>query len=85
MNSLYTAAQLQRAENQATQRGIKSALKAIISCLAIELLDKHSMPTDTVCNIIENVNEQFNSINSGYLSLDDIIYTLKNEYDIEVE
>ncbi len=85
MKSTYTVSQVRRIENEAVLRGVRSAFKSIVACLYMELLDKRGFELETVTDIIEKVNQQFENINDGYLSLDDICKTLKDEYGIEIE
>ncbi len=84
MKSCYSVQQVKRIENEAFKRGVKQALKDVLSCLALELLDKRGMSRKETKDIIDKISEQFDSIINGYLELKDITKVLKDEYDIEI-
>lgn len=67
------------------QKGIRFAIKNYSAALMLCLKDKFDFTTEQLEQAAMHINETFDSICEGYLSLDDIAKTLKEENDINLQ
>lgn len=56
----------------------------MLACMTMVLLDKAHVSSDEIQTIIQEIEKLFNSINTGYLNFNDVINTLKEDYDINL-
>lgn len=56
-----------------------------IACVALCLHDKLGFGHDRTCRFMRDVDNLFDSINKGYLSLDDVLKTVEEEIGITFE
>ena len=64
---------------------IDFAVKNYMACVALCLHDKLGFGHDRTCRFMRDVDNLFDSINKGYLSLDDVLKTVKEEIGIMFE
>lgn len=65
-------------------RRIDQTAQYMLACMTMVLLDKAHVSSDEIQTIIQEIEKLFNSINTGYLNFDDVINTLKEDYDINL-
>ncbi len=65
-------------------RRIDQTSQWLIACMTMVLLDKAHISPEEIQTIIQEIEKLFNSINTGYLNFDDVMNTLKEEYDINL-
>lgn len=56
-----------------------------IACVALCLHDKLGFGHDRTCRFMQDVENLFDSINKGYLNLDDVLKTVEEEIGITFE
>ena len=56
-----------------------------LACVALCLHDKLGFGHDRACRFMRDVDNLFDSINKGYLSLDDVLKTVEEEIGITFE
>ena len=56
-----------------------------LACVALCLHDKLGFGHDRTCRFLRDVDNLFDSINKGYLSLDDVLKTVEEEIGITFE
>jgi len=76
-----TAADIERAKEQATDQAIRAAIYMMLYLLA----DKHGTSKEEICRLAREVNYLADSINRGYLNWYDIRKMLEEEYDVQIE
>ena len=64
---------------------IDNAVMNYSAAMALCLHDKLGFGHDRAARFMEHVNNLFDSINSGYLSLDDVLKTIDEEMGIKFE
>ncbi len=64
---------------------IDFAIKNYMACVALCLHDKLDFGHVRACRFMRDVDNLFDSINKGYLSLDDVLKTVKEEIGITFE
>lgn len=64
---------------------IDFAVKNYMACVALCLHDKLGFGHIRVCRFMQDVDNLFDSINKGYLSLDDVLETVEEEIGITFE
>lgn len=62
-----------------------NAVKVIITAVAATALDKCRLCPNTVEKLINGAADKADSINKGYITLEDLMLTLKEEYDFELK
>lgn len=73
------------AREQGFQEGKNFAIKNYSAVLLLCLKDKFDFTTEQLQEIAVHVNNTFDSVCEGYLSLEDIAKTLKEENDINLQ
>lgn len=76
-----TASKLIREE---CDRRIDQTAQYMLACMTMVLLDKAHISSDEIQTVIQEIENLFNSINTGYLDFNDVIETLKKDYDINL-
>ena len=84
IKTVYTLAEVQKIIAKEQRYGIKSAVEGILSAMGLELLDKQGMDVVKVGEILRGTLDTFDSISKGYLNLNDVRQTLKEEYDLDI-
>lgn len=79
-----TFQQLLKAKKEGYTKGVTGAVEHYSAVVLLCLKDKFDFTTEQLQDISFYVNDTFDSIEKGYLSLDDIIQTLKEEIDLDV-
>ena len=79
-----TFAQLLKAKETGITKGVTSTVENYSAVVMLCLKDKFGFTSKQLQDAAWHINETFDSINEGYLSLDDIIQTLKEEDDLDV-
>lgn len=64
---------------------IDFAITNYMACVALCLHDKLGFGHDRACRFMKDVDDMFDSINKGYLSLDDVLKTVEEEIGITLE
>lgn len=82
-NPVFKAA-IKKAKEEGKQEGVKFTIKNYSYVLLLCLKDKFDFSTEELQEITEYINDTFDSINEGYLSLEDIQNVLEEENDMDV-
>lgn len=61
-----------------------NAVKVVLTAVCYIALDKCGLCKKTVERLMKGASEVAESINKGYVSLDDLLETIKSEYDCEL-
>lgn len=56
----------------------------MMAAFALQLHDKHGWGKKRLQELITEVGDTFDSVNKGYLSLDDIVETVENEIGLKL-
>ena len=72
-------------EEKATKDAIDFAVTSYLACVALCLHDKLGFGHNRAIRFMKHVDNLFDSINQGYLSLDDVLKTVKEEIGITFE
>lgn len=78
------------ASNETLKERIKdeerlNAIKVIMTAVVVTALDKCRLCPSTVEKLINGAVDKADSINKGYITLDDLTFLLKKEYDFEIK
>lgn len=65
-------------------RGVKDTVQNYSAVLLLCLKDKFGFTSEQLKDVAGHIDETFDAINEEYLSLNDIIQTLKEEDDLDV-
>lgn len=76
--------EIQRAREQGYKDGIKFTVKNYNAVLLLCLKDKFNFSTEQLGEVVVLVNGTFDSVCKGYLTLEDIVETLREEDDINL-
>ncbi|MBQ2486747.1 MAG: hypothetical protein II517_00220 [Ruminococcus sp.] len=76
-----TQADVERAREQA----VKEAVKCSMAIFFTVLLDKEGADAEILKRVWREVNDLSESVKEGYVSLNDLKTTLKEEYDVELD
>jgi hypothetical protein len=79
-----TFQQLLKAKNDGYTKGVTGTVENYSAVMLLCLKDKFNFTTGQLQEIAWCINDTFDSIEKGYLSLDDIIQTLKEENGLDV-
>lgn len=71
-------------QNVERLNGINFATSGIFAALVLTLHDKWEWHQGEIKLLLEQVSEQFDSINEGYLSLEDVKRTVLEEVGIDI-
>lgn len=63
---------------------VNDALKLSIAIFFTVMVDKHGYTAEELKPIWHEVNDLSDGVSKGYVNLDDLQQTLKDEYDIEL-
>jgi hypothetical protein len=72
-------------EEKTTKDAIDFAVTNYLACVALCLHDKLGFGHVRACRFMRDVDNLFDSINQGYLSLDDVLKTVEEEIGITFE
>lgn len=79
-----TFQQLLKAKQSGMELGVTTTVQNYSAVLLLCLKDKFGFTSEQLKAAAGHINETFDAINEGYLSLDDIVQTLKEEDEIDV-
>lgn len=85
MKSAYSVSEVNRIKAVEYKRGVKSALEGVLNAVSLEMFDKQGFTREQVDAIMNGAMKTFQSIDEGYLDLNDVKQTLKEEYDLVIE
>lgn len=77
-------AAVKNAKEEGKKEGIRSTIENYSAAILLCLKDKFDFSTDQLVEATGYINDTFDSICQGYLTLDDIAATLKEENDIDI-
>ena len=72
-------------EENVKKESIDFTIMNYVACVALCLHDKLGFGHDRACRFLQDVDNLFDSINKGYLSLDDVLKTIEEEIGITFE
>ena len=75
---------IKKMEDNAKRDSIDFAIMNYFACVALCLHDKLGFGHDRACRFLQDVDNLFDSINKGYLSLDDVLKTIEEEIGIKL-
>ena len=79
---------MQKAKNKGVDKalaeGVNFAVRNYSAAVLLVLKDKFDFDTDQLKEAVDYINETFDSICEGYLTLNDISDVLKEENDIDI-
>lgn len=70
--------------NKGMSKGIDVTTSALFSSLALVLRDKWGWGHVRVMRLLRQIDEQYDAINKGYLSIDDVQQTVFEELKIDL-
>lgn len=79
-----TFAQLLTAKKTGIEKGVTTTVEKYSAVLLLCLKDKFGFTSGQLQAAAMHINETFDAVNEGYLTLDDIAQTLKEEDGIDV-
>ena len=79
-----TFQQLLKAKHSGIELGVTTTVRNYSGVLLLCLKDKFGFTKEQLQEAARHINDTFDAINEGYLSLDDIAKTLKEEDDIDI-
>ena len=79
-----TFQQLLKAKNEGYTKGVTGTVENYSAVVLLCLKDKFDFTTKQLQEVAWYINDTFDSVEKGYVSLDDIIQTLKEEDDLDV-
>ncbi len=63
---------------------LKISTRLFIACTAQVLLDKHGFTPEQALETVKEIENLCDSINRGYITFDDILKALLDDYDVEI-
>ena len=72
-------------DNQEYQRGIDTATDGMIIMLLYVLADKNKLDDNELAQVLNNITYVADSIDKGYITLQDLKDVLKEEHGITIE
>ena len=69
---------------RAKEKGIKEAITYAMAIMFTVLCDKEHADAESIKRIWGEVNDLSDSITQGYVSINDLIDTLRREYEIDI-
>ena len=84
MTNIDIFKKIQQARKQGYTDGINFTIRNYSAVMLLCLKDKFDFTNEQLKEITIHVNETFNCVCEGYLSLNDISKTLKEENDLEI-
>lgn len=79
-----TFQQLLKAKNEGYTKGVTGTVENYSAVVLLCLKDKFNFTTEQLQEVAWSINDTFDSVEKGYVSLDDIIQTLKEEEDLDL-
>ena len=76
---------IKKVEESVAKDSIDFTIMNYVACVALCLHDKLGFGHDRACRFMQDVDNLFDSINKGYLSLDDVLKTIEEEIGITFE
>lgn len=76
---------IKKMEKSIAKDSIDFTIMNYLACVALCLHDKLGFGHDRACRFMQDVDNLFDSINKGYLSLDDVLKTVEEEIGITFE
>ena len=76
--------QLLKAKQEGYTKGVTDTIENYSAVVLLCLKDKFNFTTGQLQDVANYIDDTFDSIDKGYLSLDDIIQTLKEEDDLDI-
>lgn len=83
-NNPIFKAMMKKAKAEGRQEGMKFTIENYSYVLLLCLKDKFDFSTEELQEVSEYINDTFDSIDEGYLSLEDIQNVLEEENDMDV-
>ena len=71
-------------KQEITREACEVAYKSLFAVVGMYMHDKYGWGTQRISKMMEYVNTQFDAINEGYLTVDDVLKVLKDEVDITI-
>ena len=75
---------IEKKTKEARRKGIEQASQFICECLALVLFDKWNFNDSDVVDLLNQLSYTVDSVVSGYIDIEDIRKTLKDDYDFQV-
>lgn len=72
-------------EENSKKQGLQQATSALFASLAMTLHDKWGWGNVRVTRLLKQIDNQFDSINKGYLSIEDMKKVVSEELNIDIE
>lgn len=79
-----TSRDIKSIEDSSKSRGINAATSAIFASLALTLQDKWEWDSISIKKLLAQVDEQFDSVTRGYVSIEDLKKTVLEELGIDM-
>lgn len=79
-----TFQQLLKAKKEGYTEGVTGTVENYSAVVLLCLKDKFGFTSKQLQNVAWHINDTFDSVEKGYLSLEDIIQTLKEEDDLDL-
>lgn len=76
--------QLSKAKQEGYTKGVTGTIENYSAVVLLCLKDKFNFTTGQLQDVAKCIDDTFDSIEKGYLSVDDIIQTLKEEDDLDI-
>ena len=76
--------QLVKAKQEGYTKGVTSTIENYSAVVLLCLKDKFNFTPEQLQDVANYIDDTLDSIDKGYLSLDDIIQTLKEEDDLDI-
>lgn len=68
----------------AHKQGISDGVSGILAATVIVIHDKYGFEKEQCIKLLDEINEQFDSVDKGFLSIDDIRSTVLDELGIDI-
>lgn len=79
-NNKFISQRVERAKKES----VNQAVMLMCECVALTLFDKFNFSKEDVRKALENLEYMADSITQGYMSREDVIKTLAEEYDCAI-
>ena len=64
--------------------GVKYATSGLCAAFVMIMHDKFGFGTSRLMKVLNEVSDKFDSVQRGYMSIDDLRQTIKEEFNIEI-
>jgi hypothetical protein len=78
-----TAKDLKVIEDHSKSRGIDAATTGILASLALTLHDKWGWGHVRITRLLNQIDEQFDAVNKGFVPLEDLLKTVRDELGVD--